>query len=103
MWRFTCEDGSDVGLDPYDYDTEDEYSDALAEARNVQPGQITLTINVEIPGMEALNAIRPEDYPNKRKYDAAYHLCDVQQGTAYISDDSSPEAEIHMAQELHAK
>lgn len=98
MWRFTCEDGSDVGLDPYDYDTEDEYSDALAEARNVQPGQITLTINVEIPGMEALNAIRPEDYPNKRQYDAAYHLCDVKQGTAYISDDSSPEAEIERCQ-----
>lgn len=98
MWRFTCEDGSDVGLDPYDYDTEDEYSDALAEARNVQPGQITLTINVAISGMEALNAIRPEDYPNKRKYDAAYHLCDVQQGTAYISEDSSPEVEIERCQ-----
>ena len=98
MWRFTCEDGSDVGLDPYDYNTEDEYSDALAEARNVQPGQITLTINVEIPGMEALNAIRPEDYPNKRQYDAAYHLCDVKQGTAYISDDSSPEAEMERCQ-----
>ena len=98
MWRFTCEDGSDVDIDPYDYDSEDEYQEALAEARSASPGGITLTINVSMPGMEALNAINPADYPNKRKYDAAYHLCDVQQGTAYISDDSSPEAEIERCQ-----
>lgn len=93
MWRLSCEDGSDVGLDPEDYDTEDEYEEALTEARSEQPGQITLTLKLEIPGMEALNAINPADYPNKRKYDAAYRLCDVQQGTAYIPEDSSPELE----------
>lgn len=98
MWRFTCEDGSDLGIDPYDYESEDEYEEALAEARSDVHGGITLTINVSIPGMEALNAINPADYPNKRKYEAAYRLRDVQQGTAYISEDSSPEAEIERCQ-----
>lgn len=98
MWRFTCEDGSDVDIDPYDYASEDEYHEALAEARPASPAGITLTINVSMPGMEALNAINPADYPNKRKYDAAYRLCDVQQGTAYIAEDSSPEAEIERCQ-----
>jgi len=32
-WRGTCEDGSDYGLDPYDYDTEEEYMDALEDER----------------------------------------------------------------------
>lgn len=32
-WRETCEDGYDYGLDPYDYETEDEYMDALEDER----------------------------------------------------------------------
>lgn len=28
-WRLYCEDGSDIGVDPYDYDTEDDYLEAL--------------------------------------------------------------------------
>jgi len=32
-WRETCEDGSDYGLDPYDYDTEEEYMEALEDER----------------------------------------------------------------------
>ena len=95
-WRLFCEDGSDVDLDPEDYDSEEEYEEALTEARTKHP--ITITLHIEIPGMEALNAIDPADYPNKRKYDAAYHLCDVQQGTAYIPEDSSTEAEIERCQ-----
>lgn len=97
-WRSNCEDGSDVGIDPEDYDTEDEYMDALEEARAEQPGQIKLSIQVEIPGMKALDAIQQDDYPNKRMYYAAFHLQDVQQGTAYISSDSSADAEIERCQ-----
>lgn len=98
-WRENCEDGSDYGLNPEDYDTQEEYEDALEEARasGVAGGiniPITLTFSVDMPGMEALNAIKPTDYPNKRQYDAAYHLCDVEQGTAYIPDNSSKKAEI---------
>lgn len=97
-WRENCEDGSDYGLSPEDYDTKEEYEDALEEARasGVAGGiniPITLTFSVDMPGMDALNAINPTDYPNKRQYDAAYHLCDVEQGTAYIPDNSSKKAE----------
>lgn len=95
-WRLFCEDGSDVGIYPEDYDSEEEYEEALSAARVPQP--ITITVHIEMPGMEALNAIDPADYPNKRKYDAAYHLCDVQQGTAYIPEESSAEAEIERCQ-----
>lgn len=33
-WRDDCEDGSDLGIDPEDYQTEEDYEEALAEARN---------------------------------------------------------------------
>ena len=32
-WRETCEDGSEFFIDPTDYETEEEYDDALQEAR----------------------------------------------------------------------
>ena len=31
-WRDICDDGSEYGIDPEDYETEDEYLDALSEA-----------------------------------------------------------------------
>ena len=58
------------------------------------PAPVTINIEVHIPGFDALNAIKRSDYPNERKYLAAYHLCDIQQGTAYISEDTTPEQEI---------
>lgn len=98
-WRENAEDGSDYGVVPEDYDSQDEYEDALEEARTsgVAGGiniPLTLTFSVDMPGMDALNAIKQADYPNKRQYDAAYRLCDVKQGTAYISSNSSKKAEI---------
>ena len=98
-WREGCDEAEEYGLNPEDYETEDEYADALEEARatSVAGGvsiPIKLTFSVDMPGMDALNAIKQSDYPNKRQYDAAYHLCDVEQGTAYIPDDSSKKAEI---------
>ena len=32
-WRSDCEDGSEYGIDPDDFDTEDEYNEALEEAK----------------------------------------------------------------------
>lgn len=97
-WRDDCEDGFEFGIDPDDYENQDEYEDALAEAKALHTNgvniPVTLSFSVEIPGMEALNAIKQADYPNKRQYDAAYHLCDVEQGTAYIPDTSSKKDEI---------
>lgn len=33
IWRKYCEDGSEYGIDPADYETADDYEDALIEAR----------------------------------------------------------------------
>ena len=33
-WRLYAEDGSDYGLDPEDFDMEEEYEDALEDAKN---------------------------------------------------------------------
>ncbi len=35
MWRDCCEDGSGYGVSPYDYDTADDYEDALLEAKQI--------------------------------------------------------------------
>lgn len=35
MWRDCCEDGSAYGVSPYDYDTADDYEDALLEAKQI--------------------------------------------------------------------
>ena len=32
-WRDTCEDGSDFDIDPEDYETEEEYEEALEAAK----------------------------------------------------------------------
>lgn len=72
QWRNDCEYGSDVNIDPEDFDTEEEYTEALEAARASKQRQITINLRVEIPGMEALSAINPKDYPNRRMYEAAY-------------------------------
>lgn len=33
-WSLYAEDGSDYGLDPEDFDTEEEYEEALEDAKN---------------------------------------------------------------------
>ena len=80
-WRETCEDGSDVFIDPEDYETEDEYNEALEEARETYEGgssvgsaSVGLSFSVECPALDKLEAIKESDFPNKRRYNAAYTL-----------------------------
>lgn len=78
-WRDTCEDGSEYGLDPEDYETEEEYEEALEEAQEneyagVTIPQISLQFSVECPDLDKLEEIREENYPNKRRFNAAYTL-----------------------------
>jgi hypothetical protein len=79
-WREYCEDGSEYGIDPEDYETEDEYNDALEEARESYDSggdsavNIGVSISVECPALDKLEAIKESDYPNKRRYNAAYTL-----------------------------
>lgn len=115
-WRDTAEDGSEFELDPKDFETLEEYEDALKEAQragllfngdntsfayedieNVDSTSISIplsfSIEVSYPGKNRLEEIKETDYPNKRTYDAAYALCEIEYGEPYIPSDTTKEAE----------
>lgn len=115
-WRDTAEDGSEFELDPKDFETLEEYEDALKEAQragllfneddtsfayeDIENGDSTsisiplsFSIEVSYPGKERLEEIKETDYPNKRTYDAAYALCEIEYGEPYIPSDTTKEAE----------
>lgn len=108
-WRIFCEDGSDYGLYPEDFDSEEDYLEALAEAKLIHGDvpyygnednsavsatlPLKLTFEFTYPGKEQLEALNEADYPNKRSYRAAYGLCELQHGNPYIPSDSSKEKE----------
>ena len=83
-WRDTCDDGADSGVDPDDYETEEEYEQALEEAK-AAGGGITLSLSVECPALDKLEAIKESDFPNKRRYNAAYTLAN--EFICYSSDE----------------
>lgn len=58
-WRIFCEDGSEYGLDPEDYDTEEEYEEALEEAK--YEWRDTCEDGFEY-------GIDPEDYESEEEY-----------------------------------
>lgn len=60
-WRDDCEDGSDYDIDPYDFDTEEEYIQALDAAkaeRNIEP---PLSVFIE----KLFEGINIDPYPAK--------------------------------------
>lgn len=74
-WREECEKDSEYGIEPEDYETEEEYEEALSEVEKcAEKTGITLNFSVNRPALDKLNAIKREDYPNQRRYDAAYTL-----------------------------
>lgn len=78
-WRLCCDDPMYTGIDPKDYETEKEYQDALSYALESVDDEennigITLNFSVECPALDKLDEIKEEDYPNKRRYNAAYTL-----------------------------
>lgn len=95
----------ETGIDPEDYDTEEEFEEALAKAKRALGADasssavgngsvpITLSVSVSYPGQEALEAIKRDAYPDERSYEAARYLCDLEQGTAWILEDTDIEAE----------
>lgn len=116
-WRESCEDGTEFGVDPEDYETEEEYDDALYEAKygwregclsyyetGVLPeayetakeywealsdkcfsqcasdeldSEDGFEVSDECPDYDELDKIKQEDYPNKRRYNAACTLADM--------------------------
>lgn len=78
-WRESCEDeGEEYGVFAEDYETEDEYNDAVEEARTNGISDISLSVplkfSVECPALDKLKTIKETDFPNKRRYNAAYTL-----------------------------
>lgn len=67
-WQDECEDSTDHGIDSDDYDLEEEYGE------NEENTGITLSFSMSCPALDKLNAIKREDYPNERRYQAAYTL-----------------------------
>lgn len=109
-WRLYCEDGSDYDIYPEDFDSEEDYLEALAEAKLIHGDvpcygdddidnevsatlPLKLTFEITYPGKEQLEAINEADYPNKRTYRAAYGLCELEHGNPYIPSDSTKEKE----------
>ena len=104
-WRNYCEDGLDYGVDSDDFDNEDEYNEALKATKGITAtynyeteSGITIPVNLSFkivkPGQEFLDRIKEEDYSNKRQYDAAYYLCELQHDVGYVSCNSCKEDEI---------
>lgn len=56
-WRSYCEDGSEFCVFPEDYETEEEYEQALEEAK-ADGGGTTLSLSVEYPALDKLEAIK---------------------------------------------
>ena len=117
-WRDDVEDGSEYGLDPEDYETQEDYEEALEDARlfssqadfsddahdandSIYTNDDSLSISIPLsfsievsyPGKDKLEAIKESDYPNKRTYDAAYALCEIEHGDPYIPSRTTKEAE----------
>ncbi len=65
-WRQHCEDGAPYGLSPLDYETADEYNDALQAARSATEDEIEVE-NIEAP-LEAPKSMHQATKHLWRKY-----------------------------------
>lgn len=79
-WREYCEDGSDYGIFPEDYETEEEYEETLEEAieeaeENVEDVVIPVRLSISVAEPESAK-LNPEVFPNKRRYEAAKAVAD---------------------------
>ena len=79
-WRDFCEDGSEFDIDPEDYETEEEYEEALAEAKEKVAWRDTCE-----DGSDVL--IDPEDYETEDEYNEA--LAEARNAWRYTADDGS--------------
>lgn len=105
-WQITAE-LNDYGISPFDYDTEEEYLEAVAEAEADAeedeefippiveiPIKIALDFAVEIPALDRLDAIKECDFPNKRMYEAACEKVKLETGLILGLDEKTKEHNI---------
>ncbi len=121
-WRDQCDYDADYDVDPYDYETKEEFEQVVAEMRvkykwrriyedvgfmygvdtDDYESEEEFKRELEKAKAEALaeedtyedTDIRKSDYPNKRKYDAAVYLYELQHGIAFLSSDENEADEI---------
>ncbi|MBQ8807570.1 MAG: hypothetical protein IJZ68_14245 [Bacteroidaceae bacterium] len=99
VWKEKYRYNPAITLDPDDFETEEEFQSALsgADAEGSADGSISipikLSVSVSYPGQETLEAIKRDAYPDDRSYEAARYMCDLEQGTAWILEDTDVEAE----------
>jgi len=117
-WQITAE-LNDYGISPFDYDTEEEYLEAVAEAEADAeydediippiveiPIKISLDFSVEIPALDRLDAIKESDFPNKRMYEAACEKVKLETGLILGLDEKAKEHNIRQCDfilEYHEK
>ena len=105
-WQITAE-LNDYGISPFDFDTEEEYLEAVAEAEADAeedeefvppiveiPIKIALDFAVEIPALDRLDAIKECDFPNKRMYEAACEKVKLETGLILGLDEKTKEHNI---------
>ena len=105
-WQITAE-LNDYGISPFDYDTEEEYLEAVAEAEADAeddeefvspiieiPIKVALDFSVEIPALDRLDAIKECDFPNKRMYEAACEKVKLETGLILGLDEKAKEHNI---------
>lgn len=117
-WQITAE-LNDYGISPFDYDTEEEYLEAVAEAEADTeddeefvspiieiPIKVALDFSVEIPALDRLDAIKECDFPNKRMYEAACEKVKLETGLILGLDEKAKEHNIRQCDfilEYHEK
>lgn len=92
----SVDDGEDdlEYVDTEDYESPEDYEEAT-DSDDFDSISIPLSFSIEVsyPGKEQLEKIKEEDYPNKRTYDAAYALCDIEYGEPIIPPGTTKEEE----------
>ena len=103
-WRLYA-DENNYGVDPYDYDTEEEYLSAVEEAetdesdgdKSTTEGSINVPIklnfSVEFPALDDFDSIKESDFPNKRLYNAAVYKLKLKKGFIIGVDKKTKENE----------
>lgn len=72
-WRSFCEDGSEYGIDPEDYETEEEYQEDLEDFKQLLgEGDEYETEGYENSSKQV--EINRNNFPNQRRYNAACNL-----------------------------
>lgn len=83
-WRLNCEDGSEYGIDPEDYETRDEYNEALSDAKLIYEDE-------EFDADESMEVFSPYQEPQQaaekfilcrvsilKSGENRYFLCDIE-------------------------